>query len=285
MFKNKILIFIILMIALLSIGVASATESSMNATDTVGLDDSTIEVVTSTYDENTSLDVVSEDNSQIQCENNIETSFDDELISSSDSPTQNNIVDSGETPKTFTQLNETINTANGTLTLDSNYKMTADEANTFKYGITISKNITIDGKGFTIDANNLGRIFNIVSGNVSLINVTLSNGERFGEADAAMAGAINNNGILNLINVIFVNNSAYTGAVIYNWGSGSVSDCIFVNNSASMYASAIYNFRDSSLTVANSVFVNNHATDGGGAIYNHYYSSVVVSGVCAGCGI
>ena len=77
MFKNKILIFIILVIALLSIGVASAEESSINATDTVSLDDSSTEVVTSVYDENTSLDVASEDNSQLQCENNMETSYDD----------------------------------------------------------------------------------------------------------------------------------------------------------------------------------------------------------------
>ena len=94
MFKNKILIFIILMIALLSIGIASAEESSMNATDTVSLDydDSSTEVVTSAYDGNTSLDVVSEDNSQLQCENNSET-FSRDVKTFNDFSNENTIDD------------------------------------------------------------------------------------------------------------------------------------------------------------------------------------------------
>ena len=150
MFKDKFLIFIILVIALLSIGVASAEESSINVTSG---DDLNAEVVTSMYDENTSLDVASEDNS----------------IESGDDNTFSN--------KSFTQLNNTINSASD-IKLDSNYKMAESEANNFTNGITISKNISINGNGFIIDANNLGRIFNINGDyTVSLTNITLANGK------------------------------------------------------------------------------------------------------------
>ncbi len=136
--------------ALLSIGVASAEESSINVTSG---DDLNAEVVTSMYDENTSLDVASEDNS----------------IESGDDNTFSN--------KSFTQLNNTINSASD-IKLDSNYKMAESEANNFTNGITISKNISINGNGFIIDANNLGRIFNINGDyTVSLTNITLANGK------------------------------------------------------------------------------------------------------------
>ncbi len=278
MFKNKILIFIILIIALLSIGVASAEESSMNATDTVSLDydDSSTEVVTSANDENTSLDVASKDN-------NIETSSDDvktfnsfsnentlddakssnsdnttfynnDLISSSNSATQNDILTSDE-PETFTQLNEAISSdTTGTLTLNSNYKRVEGESD-----ITISKDITIDGKGFTIDANKLGRIFYVNNGcTLSLTNITLANGKTTDNG-----GAIFNDGALTLTNVTFVNNSASYGGAICNYDGVfgfTVSGCSFVNNSAS-YGAAIFNGA-SDFAVTNSVFVNNSANNG-----------------------
>ena len=143
MFKNKVAIFIILILALLSIGLASAEDvSSLNATVSTDLmNDSSAEDVASVYSENNSLDVVSEDNG-------------DTLTGES---SNYNL-----TSKSFTDLNKEINSANGTLTLDSNYKMLNNESSTFKDGITISKNISIDGNGFTINANNLGRIFNII---------------------------------------------------------------------------------------------------------------------------
>ena len=96
MFKNKFIIFIILILALLSIGVASAEDvSSLNTT--VGVDlmnDSSTEVIASEYGEINSL---SEDNTLIEESGN-----------------------SNLTSKSFTDLNKEINSANDTLTLDSN---------------------------------------------------------------------------------------------------------------------------------------------------------------------
>lgn len=184
MFKDKFLIFIILIIALLSISVASAEDVSSNATDTqesviLTHDDLSTKTTTSTYDENTSLEY---DNSQSEniletykedvnfsnentlgdVESSDDTAFsNNDLISSNEPTTQNNIIRNEKlVSKSFTQLKEEIELASDTLTLDSNYKMTANEENSFKNGISIFKNINIDGNGFTIDANNLKMIFN-----------------------------------------------------------------------------------------------------------------------------
>ena len=67
MFKNKFIIFIMLIIVLLSVSAVSAEDSSVNTTQeavSINIDDSSTEVVTSAYDENTSLDVASKDSSQ-----------------------------------------------------------------------------------------------------------------------------------------------------------------------------------------------------------------------------
>ena len=73
--------------------------------------------------------------------------------------------------------------------------MTAKEAADFTNGITINKDITIDGKGHTIDAKTLGRIFSIGEGfTVTLTNATLINGK------ADKGGAIYNDGSLKELN-------------------------------------------------------------------------------------
>ena len=350
MFKNKILIFIILMIALLSIGVASADESSINATDTVSLDyddsstkvttsmqdkdnsldvasveddvtvdldDSSTEAETSANDENTSLDVVSEDNietfsddvktfnsfsnentiNNTKSNNSDNTTFsNDNLISSSDSATQNEILDNEETqPKSFSVLEIEIMVADTTLKLDSNYKMDDIEQSRYKNGIPIEQNININGKGFTIDAGNLGRIFNIASGyTLTLSNVILTNG-----INNDFGGSIYNNGVLVLNNVTFINNSAtsgggafysggtfsFTSGIVYvidcnfinnsaNSGGafyntaaiGSVNGCTFINNSAT-YGGAIYSYGPREWSLTDCSFVNNSASDSGDAIF------------------
>ena len=199
-----------------------------------------------------------------------------------------NIIDLGI--KTFTDLQNAINSVSGVLTLNQNIAITDDEASTFKDGITINKDITIDGKGFTVDARELGRIFNIAKDvSVTLNNVTLTNGK------ANEGGAIYNYGGANftLIDSWFVNNSAVYGGAIYNYGSDftirdswfvnnsadyggaiaksggnfTIEGSNFVNNSAILLAGAIYNY-GSNFTISDSDFVDNSANSIGGAIYN-----------------
>ena len=293
MFKNKFIIFIMLIIVLLSVSAVSAEDSSVNTTQeavSINIDDSSTEVVTSAYDENTSLDVASKDSSQSDdiktfndfsnenTQNYTESGEDDfynnDLISSNKDTTQNNLLGSGETYETFTNLEKLINQGGSDLTLSSNYKMINDESGSFTTGIIISKNINIDGNGFTIDANKLGRIFNINSGvTLSLTNLTLANAN----TNEDKGGAIYNSGKLILTNVIFANNSAKSiGGAFYN-GYNSKCDvkmCTFVNNSAVNSAGAFWNY--GSGLVNSCTFVNNSAVYGGGAISTNG-SSLVVS--------
>ena len=163
--------------------------------------------------------------------------------------------------KTFTDLQNAIGLVTGTLTLNQNVAMTAKEAADFTNGITINKDITIDGKGHTIDAKNLGRIFSIGEGfTVTLTNATLINGK------ADKGGAIYNDGSLTLSDVKLSDNAADSyGGAVFNNGELVVSDSVFDSNdivnrgsaSVDYGGAAIYNWYDGVLTVSGSNFTNN----------------------------
>ena len=169
----------------------------------------------------------------------------------------------------FTDLQNAIGLVTGTLTLNQNVVMTDDEAANFVNGVIINKNIRIDGKGHTIDAKNLGRIFKINNWcDVTLTNVTLTNG------NATVGGAIYNFGNLDLVHVNFVNNTAKYGGAIMNYAYGLVlDDSTFTNNTAKI-GGAIYNSADC-FVVGNSTFANNTATSNGGVIFNYGIGFVV----------
>ena len=163
--------------------------------------------------------------------------------------------------KTFTDLQNAIGLVTGTLTLNQNVAMTAKEAANFVNGVVINKNIAIDGKGHTIDAKNLGRIFSIGEGfTVTLTNATLINGK------ATEGGAIYNDGSLTLSDVKLSDNTADSyGGAVFNNGHLVVSDSVFDSNdivnrgsaSVDYGGAAIYNWYDGVLTVSGSNFINN----------------------------
>ena len=163
--------------------------------------------------------------------------------------------------KTFTDLQNAIGLVRGTLTLDSDIVMTDDEAANFKDGVAINKNIRIDGKGHTIDARDLGRIFSIGEGfTVTLTNATLINGK------ADKGGAIYNDGSLTLSDVKLSDNAADSyGGAVFNNGHLVVSDSVFDSNdivnrgsaSVDYGGAAIYNWKEGTLKVTNSNFTNN----------------------------
>ena len=163
--------------------------------------------------------------------------------------------------ETFTDLQNAIGLVSGTLTLDSDIAMTDDEAANFKDGVAINKNIVIDGKGHTIDAKNLGRIFNIGEGfTVTLTNATLINGK------ATEGGAIYNDGSLTLSDVKLSDNAADSyGGAVFNNGHLVVGNSVFDANdivnrgsaSVDYGGAAIYNWYDGVLTVSGSNFTNN----------------------------
>ena len=163
--------------------------------------------------------------------------------------------------KTFTDLQNAIGLVTGTLTLNQNVAMTAKEAANFVNGVVINKNIRIDGKGHTIDARDLGRIFSIGEGfTVTLTNATLINGK------ADKGGAIYNDGSLTLSDVKLSDNAADSyGGAVFNNGHLVVSDSVFDSNdivnrgsaSVDYGGAAIYNWYDGVLTVSGSNFINN----------------------------
>jgi predicted outer membrane repeat protein len=128
--------------------------------------------------------------------------------------------------------------------------------------MSINKNLTINGKDpktTIIDAQNLGRIFNIqYNGTLTLINITLING------NATDGGAIyNNGGRLTLINCRLTNNQVTEGSVggaIYNGGNVNISKSEFRNNIANS-GGAIFN--NGTLQINNTNFTANNASYGG----------------------
>ncbi|MBE6506159.1 MAG: hypothetical protein E7Z73_10605, partial [Methanobrevibacter millerae] len=147
----------------------------------------------------------------------------------------------------FNDLQTKIDAADegGTVNLTNNY--TYDDSFSSD-GITITKAITINGNGFTINGLNKARIFNInASDHIILNNITFINGK------SNLGGAI-----------IF--NNAISDSVIEN--------CKFINNNVTrkntekanggaIYAKSTFNNN----TIRNTEFISNTAYDNGGAIY------------------
>lgn len=157
--------------------------------------------------------------------------------------------------------------------------------------IKIDKEITIDGNGYTLNANKQSSIFRITGNNVVLKNIIFKNGKR----NNAFGGAIEWNGVNGtVINCSFINNTvnggtstnsivAYGGAIFFQ-RDGTIINCSFVNNKATTYntkasggAVAFFRYEEGSTinpSLINCSFVNNTATANpttgggfGGAVY------------------
>ena len=153
---------------------------------------------------------------------------------------------------TFTDLQRKIDSANAssTITLENNY--TYDDGFN-KEGILISKEITIDGNGNTIDGKEKSRIFNVTSPGVVFKNIIFTNAHAEGNG-----GAIS--GSSTAINCTFKENYANgDGGAIYN---ANAKDCTFTGNHAKNSGGAIHTGN-----AINCNFTDNHADDDGGAIF------------------
>ena len=200
--------------------------------------------------------------------NDIETvqagSVDDVIMASEDTVNDNSEilsasnsdeVLSAEPDGNFTQLRNRINGASDTLELDRDYVYDSryDDYYVGTSGISINKNIVIDGKGHTIDAKGFSRIFQLTGNH----EVTLKN-------------------------IVFINGFAgdnYYGGAIYSGRNQhvtlTVDNCTFRNNSANLNrdssrGGAIYLRTSRGLIINNSRFENNSAYYGG-AIYGDRY--------------
>ena len=166
-------------------------------------------------------------------------SIDDEVVADSDSE---DALAEGE--GSFTELENEISSATGTITLEKDYAYTDSDDTS---GIKINKNIVIDGAGHTIDGKGLSRLFDLVAKNrdpkhtITLKNLNLINGAQYNGAG--------------------INVGKYNELIVEN--------CNFTNNIAGNRAGAIYSPDPlSNVTVKNSNFIGNKATaDNGGALY------------------
>ena len=160
---------LLLTIMILTVSAASAADADDMANMT-SVDDSTDKLAN---DENSfsalQNDVEGEGTSESSTDN------DNELLTS-----ENNDKLS-TTQGTFSDLNDKIkNAENGVLDLEYNFTYDPEEDDDFKYGISITKNITINGHGFTINGKNSARMFTITGygyEKVTLNNIIFKNGK------------------------------------------------------------------------------------------------------------
>ena len=141
-FKSKIICLLLVFVLFLSVGAVSA-------------------------DEITAQSIIEESKEYSSVSTEIAT---DEILSASNDA--ENLASPDDV--TFNALQDKINTTSSgdEIKLENNY---ANSDNFNQTGIIISKPLTIDGNGYTIDAMGEGRIFNITSSNVTLKNINFKN--------------------------------------------------------------------------------------------------------------
>lgn len=213
--------------------------------------------------ENTETNDILTNNSEISDLNtNQETNVPESIQENENVSLLNEIPTSG----TFTDLNNALISANSgdTIYLTGDIVKTESEFSSFSTGIEVDKSITINGNGYSIDASHNGRIFNLHGYiTLTLVNVSLINGNMIGSAGAINAYAVNTNIIIN-DNVHFINNTAtsFAGA-IYHYGSVTPGALIingdnisFINNSG-MSGTVIRTNVGFEITGSNIIFKNN----------------------------
>ena len=218
---KKIMMLAILLVSLFTISAVSAADNVTS--DVVGVEETTVNVVKETTDELINV----EENNQI--------------LESCDGESTNL---SANLEGTFTDLANEIANANGELKLTKNYVYDSSKDSNYKNGITINKEITINGRGFVVDGNNNARAFNISCGNVIIRNIEFTN----------------------------CHSSNYGGAVYWNGENGNLFDCNFIDCISSNYGGAVYwNGVNGSLFYCNFIDCyssgNSRSTYHGGAVY------------------
>ena len=158
---------------------------------------------------------------------------------------------------TFLDLNKTINNnTDSMIVLDRNYTYNETFDGAFKDGVVISRALTIDGNGSTIDGLNTARLFNVTAKNVELSNITFKNGNssKYGGAVYFFNGG-------SIIGCSFISNHASIGGAVYFYeGYSAVYKSSFVNNSAGNFSAVHLSFDNSE--VHRCIFVNNTAQNG-----------------------
>ncbi len=255
MMKQRVLIILIFALVLLSIASVGASDADdINVTSSAGMSDGIVGSDVDNINVQTVNDKLDDAISADEKDNEIRLDVIDENTGNGNS---------------FNDLQSLIDKAKDKLDLECSYLR--DEY--YYKDIEISKDITIDGHGYTIDGNG-GLIINIASNKISvtLMNITFSNGVADG------GGAIQNaheDSSLTIINCEFLENSAEeiyldyggSGGAIYSKGKLTITDSYFCKNNGNSSGGAICCLNN--LLINNTVFRENTAGKGcqGGAIF------------------
>ena len=179
----------------------------------------------------------------------------------------------------FAALQELIRNArnNTMITLDRDYVYSVDDNITNGILISYKGNLTIDGKGHTVNAAGKSRVFvvNSFSHDIVIKNLKIVNGMRNGTGESAFGAGIvwqGHNG--RLMNCSVINNHAYGltsgGALYWSGNNGYVIDCYFANNTHEHAVGGAVYWYVTGAHIIHSVFENNAANSvegSGGAIY------------------
>uniref|UniRef100_UPI003869A30C hypothetical protein n=1 Tax=Methanobrevibacter sp. TaxID=66852 RepID=UPI003869A30C len=237
---------------------------------------------TDSIDEALSADVDLEQTLEISTDDGILSDDGDDAIIASDSSDEN-VIGDGE-PGNFTTLKQLI-TDNDEITLDNSYRYNSND-NGLQTGIPITKNVTINGNGFTIDSTNEAQLFT-VDANCKLIlkDVTLLS-DYVITSGATSKGNILNKGEIVFDNVTFTSKRISSGNAIAAAIFSDTTGKITIKNSA--FVDSISNYTGTStvmpyglifnkgiLNIENSLFKNNGVYSAGrsmstqnGLIYN-----------------
>lgn len=162
---------------------------------------------------------------------------------------------------TFSQLQDMIDNATegSTITLGKNYSY---DDGFSQEGISITKNIIINGNNFTLNGKNSGRIFDNTANEVTLNQINFVNGNY---PYLGSGGAIHSKNTLIVTGCTFKNNHGVDdGGAIYSYGTLILSDCTFKDNYCDSSGGALKVSGET--TITNCKFENNHAQYYGGAI-------------------
>ena len=190
-------------------------------------------------------------------ENNDDTNFKSLSASNGD---KGNLKDSNEVLN-FSSLNNTINSGSSIIVLENNY--TYDNSTDSRFielgGIVISRDLTIDGQGHTIDLGGQIRFLNVNNYSITLKNINIINGITVGEFHGG--AVLINNGNCTIINSTFTNNVAYAcgGAVAVMTGNCEIINSTFDNNNGQFGGGLGVR---GNASVINSTFTNNQGAFG-----------------------
>ena len=231
MLSKKIIFLAILLISLLSLSAVSAA-------------DDTASDISSTIDDFT-----------------LEKTVNEEIIS------EEGTGETTQEPKSFTNLNDAINgNSDDYISLDSDYNYTDDDSD-FQHGINITRDVTINGNGHTIDGNNAARIFQVQECTVVFQNIDFVNGRSPGSYGDAGALWVYDGAKATAENCTFTNNhGTYRGGATH--GDCTAINCTFTNNGVNGNKNEKDGGSMNRGTAIDCTFVNNHAGGCGGAIFN-----------------